>query len=479
MSAVTRSADTFLYEQVARQVRDMIDGGVLKPGDRAPSLRRMSEQARVSIATVSQAYQDLERRGFLEAREKSGFFVRQRAAEASTAPRPVNPRAAPRRVNVGDVVQTILDAAHRPDVVSLGVANPSPELLPAKALTRAMTRVASRRRLASMRYSLPQGLGELRRQIAYRSRELGCELRPEELLITSGATEGLATALQVVARSGDAVVVESPCYFQILQLIESLGLLAVEVRTDTETGLDLDALERALDRVPVKAVIAVPNFHNPLGALMPDAAKRRLVHLLAERRVPLIEDDVYGDLWLGERRPWTAKAFDEDGNVILCSSFSKTLAPGYRVGWMAPGRFAREVIQLKRALSGTTASLTQLAVSEFLASGGYERMLRHARRQYASQVEHTRYAITRHFPQGTRVSRPAGGFVLWVELPDGVDGGRLFEAALAEGVSITPGTLFSPSRKFRGYVRISAGLPWSDRVEEAIATVGRLAAAMC
>ena len=478
MSTVTRSADPFLYEQVAREVRNLIDAGILKAGDRAPSLRRMSEQARVSIATVSQAYQGLERLGYLEAREKSGFYVRRRAAESTTAPRAVNPRTAPRRVSVGDVVETILGAAHRPDVVSLGLANPSPDLLPVKALTRAMTRVASRRRLASMRYSLPQGLGELRRQIAYRSRDMGCELRPEDLLITSGATEGLATALQVVARSGDAVVVESPCYFQILQLIESLGLLAVEVRTDTETGLDLDALERALERVPVKAVIAVPNFHNPLGALMPDAGKRRLVRMLAERGIPLIEDDVYGDLYAGERRPWTAKAFDDDGNVILCSSFSKTLAPGYRVGWMAPGRLRREVTQIKRALSGTTASLTQLAVSEFLASGGYDRMLRQARRGYASQVEHTRDAIVRHFPAGTRVSRPAGGFVLWVELPEGVDGARLFEAALAEGVSVAPGSLFSPSRKFRGYVRISAGLTWSERVEDAIATVGRLAAGM-
>jgi len=475
---MSRSGAAFLYEQVEQQVRRMIDSGVLKPGDRAPSLRELARQSRVSIATVTQAYLALERKGYVEAREKSGFYVRRRPAPASTVPRSQHQRSAPRRVQVGDVVQSILSAAHRPDVVSLGLANPSADLLPVKALTRAMTRVAARRPLASVRYSPPEGAGELRRQIAWRSRELGCQLAPDELLVTSGATEGLATALQVVARAGDAVAVESPCYFQILQLIESLGMLAVEVRTDPDTGIDLDALGRALDRVAVKAVITVPNFHNPLGGLMPEANKRALVSMLAQRRIPLIEDDVYGDLHFSEQRPWVARAFDDAGNVILCSSFSKTLAPGYRVGWMAPGRFLREATAIKRALSGTTASLTQLAVSEFLATGAYDRTMRGVRRSYAQQVEQMRHALAEHFPPGTRISRPAGGFVLWVELPEGLDGERLFEAALGRGVSITPGTLFSATRRFRGYIRISAGLPWSERVEQAVATVGELAHAL-
>jgi DNA-binding transcriptional MocR family regulator len=342
-----------------------------------------------------------------------------------------------------------------------------------------MTRVAARRPLAGVRYSLPEGVGELRRQIAFRAHEMGCQFAPEELLVTSGATEGLATALQLVARSGDAVAVESPCYFQILQLIESLGMLAVEVRTDADSGMDLKALERALDRVDVKAVITVTNFHNPLGGLMPEASKRALVTLLEERQIPLIEDDVYGDLHFDEQRPWVAKAFDETGNVILCSSFSKTLAPGYRVGWMAPGRFMRQAATLKRALSGTTASLTQLAVSEFLATGAYDRTLRSVRRACAHQVDQMRFAVAEHFPHGTRISHPAGGFVLWVELPGAVDSEQLFHAALDAGVSITPGTLFTATRRFRNYIRLSAGLPFEQRVEDAVATVGRLATELC
>lgn len=478
MAATDRTSGTFLYEEVQAQVREMIDSGVLGPGDKAPSLRKMSRLCRVSIATVSQAYLHLEQSGLIEAREKSGFFVRRQPACAPTLPRAVSVRSTARVVRVSDIVESILESAHRSDVTSLGLANPSTDLLPVNALARAMSRVSARQQLASIRYSQPLGVNELRRQIAYRSREFGCQFGPDDLIITSGATEGLASALQVVAKSGDAIAVESPCYFQVLRLIESLGLLAVEVRADPDTGLNLDALDRAMQQVPVKAVVCVPNFHNPLGALMPEANKRRLVRMLDERNVTLIEDDVYGDLYYGEQRPWAAKAFDEFDNVILCSSFSKTLAPGYRIGWIAPGKFGPQVRRLKIALSGTTASVTQLTVSEFLATGAYDKTMRTMRRAYARQVEQTRQSIAEHFPVGTRISQPAGGFVLWVQLPDGCDGDRLFRQSLEEKVSITPGSLFSSTRRFGQYIRISAGQPWSARIENGIATVGKLARSM-
>ena len=468
----------YLYEKVQNLIREMIDSGLLKPGDKVPSLRKMSRQARVSIATVSQAYLELEQKGFLQAREKSGFFVCRQQVTPSALPRAVSTRGRPRKVQVSDVVQSIMEFSHRGDVTALGLANPSAELLPVTALTRAMSRVTSRHRLASIRYSMPEGVSELRHQIAYRSRDFGCQFGPQDIVITAGATEGLATALQVVAKAGDVVAVESPCYFLILRLIESLGLLAVEIRTDPDTGINLAALERTLNKVDVKAVLTVPNFHNPLGGMMPDANKRSLVEMLSERDIALIEDDVYGDLHFGEQRPSVAKAFDQTGNVILCSSFSKTLAPGYRVGWMAAGRYMPAVRRIKLALSGTTASVTQLTISEFLATGAYDRTLRSVRRAYARQVEFMRHSIAEHFPAGTRISDPAGGFVLWVELPEYCNSDRLFEQALQHKVSISPGTLFSTTQRFDRYIRLSAGQTWSDQIEQGIATVGKLAHAM-
>ena len=472
MAIASATSDSFLYEQVEKQIRHMIDTGVLKPEGRVPSLRRMSKQARVSIATVMQAYLALERKGFIEARPKSGFFVKPQQTREPTVPRVVKPRGLPRKVQVGDVAASVFAAAHCPGVVSLGIANPSADLLPVKGLTRAMTQVANRHRLQSMQYCPPAGVEGLRRQIAYRCADLGSVVSPEDVLITNGASEALAISLTLVANPGDVIAVESPTYFYVLQMIERLGMLAVSVRTDTEHGMCVESLEETLETVDVKAVLAVPNFNNPLGSLMPDDAKRRMVEMLSQRRIYLIEDDIYGDLHFDEQRPRIAKCYDEDGYVLTASAFSKTLAPGYRVGWLLPGRFGKEATQLKHALSGCSGTLTQMAIAEYLSSGNYDRFMRKVRKSYGEQVGQMRAAIAKYFPDATRVSRPRGGFVLWVELPKGVDSGALFGEAVTRGVSFTPGMLFSPRKTFKNYIRICAGLPWTDQVEAAVAVLG-------
>jgi DNA-binding transcriptional MocR family regulator len=472
----SRSAEeAFLYEQLEQRVRAMIEAGVLRPGERAPSLRRLSKQERVSLATAMQAYMALERKGYLESRPRSGFYVRTRPATAGVVPRPRKPRAMPQKVKLGDMVGTIFALNNQPGIVSLGIANPSPELLPVKGLVRATTQVANRHRLASLEYSLHLGAEELRRQIALRVAELGCAVSPDEVLVTTGATEALAVALHAVARPGDVIAVESPAYFLVLQLIERLGMFALEVQTDAAAGMRLEALEEALESVDVKAVIAVPNFHNPLGSLMPEENKRRLVELLAERGVALIEDDIYGDLAFEQRRPSIAKRYDRAGNVLTCSSFSKTLAPGYRVGWLLPGSYMDAARRCKQTMSSATASLPQLAIAEFLHNGNYDRFLRRVRSKYAEQVARMRAAVLEHFPEGTRVTNPKGGFVLWVELPRRVDGRALFQEALAHSVSFTPGVLFSPAGKFGNFIRLCAGLPWSEHIERAVERLGVLA----
>jgi DNA-binding transcriptional MocR family regulator len=198
------------------------------------------------------------------------------------------------------------------------------------------------------------------------------------------------------------------------------------------------------------------------------------VALLARHDVPLIEDDVYGDAGHGEDRPAPAKKWDRDGGVILCSSFSKTLAPGYRVGWMAGGRYHADLMRLKLATTLATATAPQLAIAAFLRSSSYSRYVQQVRRTFSDQVARGREAVARAFPHGTRVSQPRGGFVLWVALPDGLDADRLAEAALAAGISITPGSLFSPRDDYRNCFRLSCGRPWSDTLDRAVETLGRL-----
>ena len=326
-------------------------------------------------------------------------------------------------------------------------------------------------------YSFPPGHYELRRQVARHSMDWGGNLRPEEIVVTCGATEALHLCLRAVTQPGDLVAIESPMYFGTLLLLEHLKLRALEIPSDPRTGLSLDRLAAALKQHRVRACVASPNFSNPLGSLMPDEGKRELVRMLARRGIPLIEDDIYGDLHFGGTRPKAAKAFDTEGLVLLCSSFSKLLAPGYRIGWTAAGRFQAKVEMLKLTTTMSTPAFLQAAVAGFLETGGYDRHLRKMRAAFALQTEQMAAAVGEHFPPGTKVTRPAGGFVLWVQLPRGSDALRLHERALAEGISITPGPLFSARQGYRNYIRLSCGHPWSPRLAQALATLGRLARA--
>jgi DNA-binding transcriptional MocR family regulator len=467
--------DVHLYERVAAHVAELIARGTLRAGDRVPSVRRLSRQQGVSVATVLQAYLHLENRGIIEARPQSGHYVRVRRASVLPEPRAAKASTNAALVSVNRLVGKVYGAARDPHMVPFGAATPSPELLPTDKLNRILSGIARGAGGAGVAYDLPPGLPALRRQIARRSIEWGCALSADDIVTTVGAMEALNLCLRAVARRGDTVAIESPAYYGLLQLIEGLGIRAIEIPARPRSGMDLEALEDVLARHRIKACLAIPNFNNPLGCAMPDEAKERLVAMLARSEVPLIEDDIYGDLHFCDARPRPAKAFDRLGLVMLCSSFSKTVAPGYRVGWAAPGRFREAVEQLKFAQTVATPTLPQMAIAEFLDNGGYDHHLRALRRRLAAQVERMSEAIAEHFPPGTRVSRPAGGFVLWVELPPGASALSLHERALERGISVAPGPIFSAKPRFSSCVRISCGYPWSDLLDHAVRTLGRLA----
>jgi DNA-binding transcriptional MocR family regulator len=383
--------------------------------------------------------------------------------------------SAPARPAVTQGVAALHAAMRDPKVVPLGSASVAPELLPIAALNRTLAACARELTTAGAVYDRPPGLATLRRQLARRLVDGGASLHEDELVTTVGATEALHLALRTVARPGEAVAVESPTYFGILQAIEDLGLRAVEIPSHARTGMDLDALDDALRAGGIRAVVAVPNASNPLGAILPDEAKERLVRMLARADVPLVEDDVYGELTFEGARPRTAKSFDRAGRVLLCGSVSKTLAPGYRVGWVAPGRYQEALERRKYAATLATPTLPQMAVAELLASGGYDRHLRRLRSALTGQVARMREAVGASFPAGTRVASPRGGFVIWVELPPAVDALELQARALARGVAIAPGPIFSARGRFASCIRLSAGMPWSPAVERAVRTVADLA----
>jgi DNA-binding transcriptional MocR family regulator len=238
--------------------------------------------------------------------------------------------------------------------------------------------------------------------------------------------------------------------------------------------VDLQSLSDVLSRHPVKACWLMPNFQNPLGSLMPPDNKRQMVQMLAQHGVPLIEDDVYAELYFGLNRPVPAKAFDTQGLVLHCSSFSKSLAPGYRVGWVAAGRFAAQVQRLKLMTSLSTAIPSQLALAAYLQTGGFDRHLRQMRLHLEANADIALQAIARHFPKGTRVTRPQGGYFLWLELDPKVDALAIHQAALAQGISVAPGHLFSADRRFSHHLRLNYGHHDPKVLAAALRTLGPL-----
>ena len=474
MAAMETESAIALYETVAGDIFALIDSGTLLPGDRVPSVRRLSLQKGVSVSTVLEAYRLLEDRGVIVARPQSGYYVRSRARPVAE-PAITNPPKAPSPVGVHDLVSRVLGAGHDPAVVQLGAAFPGHELMPVAKLQRILSATARRYPESLTTYATPPGREELRRQIARRTLDWGCNLTADDLIVTHGCMEALNLCLRAVAKPGDIVALESPTYFGLLQIIESLGLKALEIPTHPRDGISLEALALACERERVSACLVMSNVSNPLGAVMPDAAKKRLVRLLGERGIPLIEDLVYGDLYFSPTPPRAAKAYDRHGMVMLCSSFSKTLAPGFRVGWVAPGRYRAAVERLKFVSSVGNPELLQLTIAGFLENGGYDHQLRSLRRAFAERIDRTKRAVCEHFPEGTRATSPAGGFVLWVELPPGVDSLALYESTMREGISIAPGPMFSAANRYRNCIRLNCGCTWTPAVERALARVGELA----
>lgn len=243
----------------------------------------------------------------------------------------------------------------------------------------------------------------LREQVARLLLDSGCQIGADQLLITTGCQEAISAGLRAVCQPGDIVAVDSPCFHGTMQTLKGLGIKALEIPTDPLTGVSLAALEMALEQWPVKAVLLTPNCNNPLGYIMPDAHKQRLADAGAAPRRAIIEDDVYGDIAYHYPRPRTIKSFDEDGRVT-CSSFSKTLAPGLRVGWIAPGRYLERVLHMKFIGSGATATQPQLAIADFIRGGHYLKHLRRMRARYQQNRDRMTDLILKYFPAAAPAS---------------------------------------------------------------------------
>jgi DNA-binding transcriptional MocR family regulator len=475
MSSVPSFPPNLLYEQVAQRIESQIARGTLRANDRIPSVRSMSRAAGVSIATVVQAYVHLENAGLIASRPQSGFFVRARGIEQLPQPKSRAIRATKPRSIATEVLDTCREALLRTDVVPLNGAFTSPALYPTTRLNNLAREVLRERPWNAGEIIASPGDEGLRREIAKRASLLGTATSADEVVITSGTMDAITLTLGSLCQPGDTVLVESPTYFGILQAVEHLRLKVVEVPNHPGLGIDVEAVHRAVRSNRLAAAIVMPNFNNPTGSLTSDDAKRELVEILASSGVPIIEDDIYGDLNYTGNRPLSLRSFDESGLVISCGSVSKTIALGYRIGWAVSSQFHTDITRAKFFSSVACPTLQQLVLARYYASGGYERYLRRIRRLLAENVQSMSEAVLRYFPEGTKVTRPAGGVVVWVELPQSVDGAELFRTAMASRIGTLPGMVFSATGDFRNYLRLNCGLPWTTTVQRAVQQLGKLA----
>ena len=461
-----------LYLRVAELLERQITGDVLNVGDKLPSVRALSKLQGVSVSTALQAYYHLEGKGLIASKPQSGYYVRFSRQQLPERPSVTKPIAAARSRNVDAIISEVYENWTDPRITRFSLSVPAPELLPVSRLNKAMMQALREMPGNGTSYEQVKGNPELRRQVARWALNWDGRLDEDDLITTAGAMNAISYALMALTKPGDTVAVESPCYFGSLRLLNSLGLRVLELPTHPDTGIAPDDLRKALSSHPVKACLFVTNFGNPLGHCMPDDAKREVVQLLALYGIPLIEDDLYGDVYFGKKRPKSCKSFDEEGNVLWCGSISKTLAPGYRVGWIAPGKHFEAIRLLKLYHHITSASPEQAAIANFLATGRYENHLRSLRTTLHGNCMQYIRAIGEYFPEGTKVTHPEGGFILWLELDKRIDTHELYQEAMKHRISIAPGTMFSMQDRYNNCMRLSYGMVWDDRLEECLKKLG-------
>ncbi len=476
---VSKAKNEHLYLSIADQIEKQIMDEVLGIGDKLPSVRNLGLHHNISVTTALQAYYHLEGKGLIESRPQSGYYVRFSPTKFPERPEKSKAGFVRQTKNVDAIISEVYDDWDDQRITRFSLSVPSPEMLPLAALNKAMLQAVRDLPASGTSYEPVKGNPVLRRQIARWALNWEGRLNENDLITTAGCMNAISYCLMALTKRGDTIAVESPAYFGTLRLLNSLGLRVLELPTHPDTGVDPDDVKTALKKYDLKACLFVTNFSNPLGFCIPDENKKALVDLLSFHGIPLIEDDLYGDVYFGKKRPKSCKSFDEEGNVLWCSSISKTLAPGYRVGWVAPGKYYDQVKRLKLYHSITSATVEQMTIANFLAAGRYEHHLRKLRQTlHSNSLQYIR-AIREYFPEGTKLTYPKGGFILWVELPKNVDTYELYQDAIFHKISIAPGAMFSLQDRYRNCMRLSYGMPWTNELDKSLKRLGTIVKSFC
>ncbi|ALL08821.1 GntR family transcriptional regulator [Pedobacter sp. PACM 27299] len=461
-----------LYLKIAKVMEEQIATETLKLGDKLPSIRMVQKLYNVSINTAKQAYLELESKSLIEPRSKSGYFVSKASMRKFSLPSVGKMKSSNQEKEPVDLISKVFNTLNDKEITQFSLGVPANSMLPIAKLNKGVISAIRRMEDGGTAYEPVEGSTNLRRTLAKWSFVLEGKLTEHDIVTTSGAMNAIFNCLMAVTKPGDTVAVESPVYFGIHQIIKSLGLKAIEIPTHPVTGIDLEAVKKVLPRL--NACCFISNFSNPLGCLMPDEHKKELVSMLTEYDIPLIEDDLYGNLFFGTERPKPCKYYDEAGIVMWCGSVSKTLAPGYRVGWVAPGKYKEKIIRQKLVQTISTPSMYQEVIADFMEHGGYDHHLRTLRSKLYTNCLKYQGAIEAYFPSNTKISQPQGGFMLWLELDKKIDTAELFDQAIKQKISFAPGRMFTQYNQYNNCMRLNFALDWNEKLESDIKRLGRL-----
>lgn len=461
-----------LYLKISRIIEEQISNETLKIGDKLQSIRSTQKMYNVSINTVKQAFLELESKSLIESRPKSGYYVSKISKRRFSLPSFSTLKSTFNENDPEDLIVKVFNTLNDKEITQFSLGVPSRNLLPVAKLNKSVITTLRSLSDGGTSYEPVEGNINLRRAVAKWSTVWEGKLTEDDLITTSGTMNAIFNCLMAVTSPGDTVAIESPVYFGILQIIKSLGLKAIEIPTHPVTGIDLESLKKELPHISACCIIS--NFSNPLGCLMPDENKRELVRMLTQYDIPLIEDDLYGNLYFGASSPKPCKAFDEAGIVLWCSSISKTLAPGYRVGWVAPGKYKEKIIRQKFLQTISTPALYQEVVADFMEHGRYDHHLRNFRKSlYGNCLQYQR-AIEDYFPDNTGISQPQGGFMLWLELDQKIDTARLLDTALHQKISFAPGRMFTQHNRYDNCMRLNFALEWDEKLDNDLKRLGTM-----
>lgn len=460
-----------LYHKIAKIIEAQILSGTLRIGDKLPSLRSVQKIHGISLNTAKQTFLELESKSLIESRARSGYYVSISSQRKLALPSISKPDLSKKEKNPDELINKIYESLNRKDSRQFSLGIPDDSLLPIAKLSKGVIKITRDLGSKGLAIEPAQGNENLRRSIAKWALVLEGKLTGDDFVTTPGTMSAIFNCLTAVTKSGDTIAVESPVYFGILQLAKSMGLYVIELPTDPVFGVDIDALKKIIHKV--NAVCLVSNFNNPMGSLMPDATKIRLVEMLTFYNVPLIEDDLFGNLYFGASRPKPCKIYDEAGIVMWCGGISKTLAPGYRIGWVAPGKFKNKIISQKLLQMVSMPSLYQEVIADFMEFGGYDQHLRKLRQTLHTNCLKYQRTIEDHFPANTKISQPQGGFFLWLELDERIDTAELYDLAIEQKLSYAPGRMFTQHDQFNNCMRLNFALQWDDNLEDDLRRLGQ------